>query len=362
MANGKLVQILLHTDVTRYLEFKQADGSYVYKDGKIHKVPATEGEALTSSLLGFFEKTHFKNFLVFVYNFNLNDPKTHGGIDARQVTAKQLMEKYKLDKYTMAFVGHAIALYQTDDYLNQPCLDFIDRIKLYADSLAHYGKSPYLYPQYGLGDLPQAFARLSAIYGGTYMLNKPIEQILYDNTGRVCGVKSEGQVARCKNVIGDPSYFPDKVQKTGRVVRAICILDHPIPHTNNSESCQIIIPQHQVKRNSDIYIMCVSYAHHVAPQGKYIAIASTTVETNNPLKELEPALKLLGPILKQFVSVTDTYVPINNWQKERVFVSASYDATSHFETVCEDVLRIYKQFTGKDLDLSKKKVQPVDTQ
>ena len=29
-----------------------------------------------------------------------------------------------------------------------------------------YGKSPYLYPLYGLGELPQAFARLAAVYGG----------------------------------------------------------------------------------------------------------------------------------------------------------------------------------------------------
>jgi len=39
---------------------------------------------------------------------------------------------------------------------------------LYFDSLSHYGKSPYLYPNYDLGDLPQAFAQLSAVYG-TYM-------------------------------------------------------------------------------------------------------------------------------------------------------------------------------------------------
>jgi Rab GDP dissociation inhibitor len=36
------------------------------------------------------------------------------------------------------------------------------------------------------------------------------------------------------------------VKKVGQVVRAICILSHPIPNTNNSESCQIIIPQSQV--------------------------------------------------------------------------------------------------------------------
>jgi Rab GDP dissociation inhibitor len=39
------------------------------------------------------------------------------------------------------------------------CLDSIDRIKLYSDSLARYGKSPYIYTMYGLGELPQAFAR-----------------------------------------------------------------------------------------------------------------------------------------------------------------------------------------------------------
>lgn len=42
--------------------------------------------------------------------------------------------------------------------------------------------------------LKQLFShRLSAIYGGTYMLNKPIEEIVIEN-GKVVGVKSEGEV------------------------------------------------------------------------------------------------------------------------------------------------------------------------
>lgn len=34
MANGLLVKLLIHTGVTRYLEFKSVEGSYVYKGGK----------------------------------------------------------------------------------------------------------------------------------------------------------------------------------------------------------------------------------------------------------------------------------------------------------------------------------------
>lgn len=71
--------MLLHTDVTRYLEFKSVDGGYVLKDKKVHKVPATEGEALTSGLMGFFEKGRFKDFLVFSSNWKEDNPKTHGG-------------------------------------------------------------------------------------------------------------------------------------------------------------------------------------------------------------------------------------------------------------------------------------------
>lgn len=44
-------------------------------------------------------------------------------------------------------------------YKNEPFGPTVEKIRLYSDSLARYGKSPYLYPLYGLGELPQGFAR-----------------------------------------------------------------------------------------------------------------------------------------------------------------------------------------------------------
>ena len=60
---------------------------------------------------------------------------------------------------------------------------------------------------------PQAFARLSAVYGGTYMLAKPDVEVVYDpDSGVAVGVRSEGETARAKLVVGDPTYFREKAR------------------------------------------------------------------------------------------------------------------------------------------------------
>jgi len=351
MSCGILVQILVKTDVTRYLEFKAVDGSFVVNQGKVHKVPSSSGEALKSPLMGLFEKRRCGKFLEFVGEYEEDDPKTHQGMDMKKTTGRDVFKHFGLQPETVDFVGHAMALQDNDDYLDKPALDTVKRIRLYGESVLRYGNSPYIYPLYGLGEMPQGFARLSAIYGGTYMLNKPADEIVYQN-GVAVGVKSEGEVAKCKFVIGDPSYFPDKVKKVGQVASAICILSHPIPNTNDAESAQIIIPQKELKRKFDIYISCVSAAHNVAPKGKWIALVSTQVETNKPEAELDAGLKLLGQIDAVFYHVRDLYEPIGDGTKDKVFISKSFDPATHFEESCADILNLYKRITGKDMDLT----------
>ncbi|OMO63497.1 Rab GDI protein [Corchorus olitorius] len=396
MANGSLVRILIHTDVTKYLNFKAVDGSFVYNKGKIYKVPATDVEALKSPLMGLFEKRRARKFFIYVQDYEDNDPKSHEGLDLNKVTARELISRYGLEDDTIDFIGHALALHIDDNYLDQPALEFVKRMKLYAESLARFqGGSPYIYPLYGLGELPQAFARLSAVYGGTYMLNKPeckaiefyfsgemfilyssrsqwctslrilnfgetdvvnafllAEKVEFDGDGKVIGVTSEGETAKCKKVVCDPSYLPDKAEKVGKVARAICIMSHPIPNTHDSHSAQVILPQKQLGRKSDMYLFCCSYAHNVAPKGKFIAFVSTEAETDNPEEELKPGIDLLGPIDEIFYDILDRYVPTNDHASDNCFISASYDPTTHFESTVNDVIQMYSNITGKALDLS----------
>ncbi|KAF8349755.1 GDP dissociation inhibitor [Amanita rubescens] len=346
IASGELTRILIA-------------GSFVYRDGRISKVPSTEMEAVKSPLMGLFEKRRAKKFFEFLQNWKDEDPTTHQGINLDKDSMKQVYEKFGLEPGTQDFIGHAMALYLDDE----PQRPTYDRIILYTSSMARYGKSPYIYPLYGLGELPQSFARLSAIYGGTYMLDKPIEAIVTDSDGKFVGVTSGGETVKAKQVIGDPSYFLSqgdgklRVIEEGKVIRAICLLKHPIPGTDDADSAQIIIPQNQVNRRNDIYIAIVSATHNVCAKDVYVAIVSTIVETDKPELEIAPGLKLLGTIHDKFVTISPIYTPTSSGQADNIFITRSYDATSHFETVVDDVKDVWQRVVGKDLVLKKREVE-----
>ena len=90
MANGNLVKLLLNTNVAQYLEWKCIDGTFVYQwdkggllskaKGVIHKVPANDKEALSSDLMGLFEKNRCRKFFQFIQDFDKNDKNTYKGI------------------------------------------------------------------------------------------------------------------------------------------------------------------------------------------------------------------------------------------------------------------------------------------
>ncbi len=99
----------------------------------------------------------------------------------------------------------------------------------------------------------------------------------------------------------------------------------------------------------------------MCPEGIWVAIVSTLVETNDPVAELAPGFALLGTIAEKFISIQDLLVPVSSDVNDHVLVSCSYDATSHFETVVKDVKSLWKKamkvLSGKEeeLDLEKNK-------
>ena len=85
MSDGELTNILVSTDVTRYLDFGRIAGSYVQPGNgprvTVAKVPSDTAEALRSPLMGLFEKRRAKKFFEWVQEFKEKETATHyGGI------------------------------------------------------------------------------------------------------------------------------------------------------------------------------------------------------------------------------------------------------------------------------------------
>ncbi|RRT52632.1 hypothetical protein GW17_00039546 [Ensete ventricosum] len=127
----------------------------------------------------------------------------------------------------------------------------------------------------------QGFARLSAVYGGTYMLNKP----------------------ECKVTNFHALFCP----------RSKLDADQTCLDSNSPADYR--------------YVFCCSYTHNVAPKGKYIAFVSTEAETDQPETELKPGIDLLGPVDDTFFDIYDRYEPTNNHEEDSCFISTEPDLT-----------------------------------
>lgn len=58
---------------------------------QVYKVPATDVEALKSTLMGLFEKRRARKFFIYVQDYDENDPKSHEGLDLNKVTAREVI-------------------------------------------------------------------------------------------------------------------------------------------------------------------------------------------------------------------------------------------------------------------------------
>lgn len=113
------------------------------------------------------------------------------GLNLNAIPFSALTKKFELEPNTIDFVGHAVALYTNDAFMDKPAIHAIDKIKLYMDSIGRYGDSPFIYPIYGLGGIPEGFSRMAAVNGGTFMLSADVDEVLFDAEGKVSGLKSE---------------------------------------------------------------------------------------------------------------------------------------------------------------------------
>ncbi|KAN0016285.1 hypothetical protein ACTFIU_006249 [Dictyostelium citrinum] len=194
---GALVKLLISSSASRYLEFKSLDQNYLFTNGKVHEIPSTKGSIFKDSTFSLKEKRLIMKFMESIRELkkegsDLDDTKKEehfkqsiAELEKQYKSFIDYIKSFKFTELVESFILYGLSLIH-EDLESIPLETGIESVFLYTSSLLVYGVSPFLIPYYGVGDIPQAFCRLCAVFGGSYVLGRTVDSIQFnEETGKV---------------------------------------------------------------------------------------------------------------------------------------------------------------------------------
>ena len=93
----------------------------------------------------------------------------------------------------------------------------------------------------------QAFCRLSAVFGATYFLGRPLDGVVVDNNGggRAVAVAFNGKRIGFKHMVADSRLFPEnrkEVRSSWRVRRKVCLLEDSVMPAEKEQLTFVSLP------------------------------------------------------------------------------------------------------------------------
>ncbi|XP_061706331.1 rab proteins geranylgeranyltransferase component A 1 [Cydia pomonella] len=171
-SRGPLVELLISSNIARYAEFRCVTRVLTWLDGKLAPVPCSRADVFATEAVGIVEKRQLMKMLTSIVGYN-EEEMNNEFKDWNDKTFKEYLTHKGLTPTLIHYVLFAIA--GGDN--NMPCLEGVRECKKFLMSLGRYGNTPFLWPMYGSGELPQCFCRLCAVFGGVYCLNRPIDKV-----------------------------------------------------------------------------------------------------------------------------------------------------------------------------------------
>ena len=160
-SNGPMTDLLLQSNICRYLSFKECTHFLLACPGdsiELREIPCTRSDVFNDRTLSLLQK---RKLMKFIDEFEK--------ISSQEVDLKEPFEKF-LSRHSLdpllVNVIKCVSLSQADSTVG----DAVKKLNLFTKSAGRYGKTPFLWTLYGSGELPQAFCRLCAVFGGFYFL------------------------------------------------------------------------------------------------------------------------------------------------------------------------------------------------
>lgn len=318
------IDAMISSGVSKYLEFKSVEGLfYVSSSEDVCSVPCSKGDIFTSKLLNALEKRTFMKFLQSTIDWGqcyegnmvttLNERELAQGRALKRPQNKKeklLPEKFtseelenfhsylaahKIPDRLQNIIVHALCLHGvkcvgksgtfSDRHIDLETKDALYFLYQHIHALGKFGETAFLAVLYGSSELPQAFCRMCAVWGGTYVLRRTISSVSIleidslANSAKVQSIRdSTGRIVKCGNFVCNIDDWPLRAASDSYsfVLTHTCITDAPL--FDLSRSVGIIPPSMLGIDNSHaIYIVQLDSSVAVAPEGAFVVHVSTTI-------------------------------------------------------------------------------------
>ncbi|KAK2726092.1 rab proteins geranylgeranyltransferase component A 1-like [Artemia franciscana] len=236
LSSGDMVELLISSGVSRYLEFKNVLKimTFVEEEDRIVSVPCSRADVFSTDEVTVVEKRLFMKLMESCQNEKTIEAEN------KEFADKTFLEYLKYKKLTPRLIHYATsAITQTNE--TTPFKEGVERVQKFIKSLGRFGNSPYLWTQYGTGEIPQAFCRLCAVFGGVYYLNRDVDGLLVSNDNICTGIVTNGKAVDCNYCVLANGYIPGSSQpsRTRGISRAIFITDRSL-NENNEEKVVVM--------------------------------------------------------------------------------------------------------------------------
>ncbi|NXI73091.1 RAE2 geranylgeranyltransferase, partial [Anseranas semipalmata] len=238
-SRGLLIDLLIKSNVSRYAEFKNATRILAFREGKVEQVPCSRADVFNSRQLTMVEKRMLMKFLTFCLDYEQHPDEYQ---DYKNSTFAQFLRTRKLTPSLQHFVLHSIAMVSETDCST---LEGLQATRKFLQCLGRYGNTPFLFPLYGQGEIPQCFCRMCAVFGGIYCLRHSVQCLVVDKESGRCKaiVDHFGQRISANYFIVEDSYLSESVCTSvcyRQISRAVLITDQSVLKTDAEQQISIL--------------------------------------------------------------------------------------------------------------------------
>jgi len=336
-ARGPMVELLISSNISRYTEFKSVTRVLTLLEGKLEQVPSSRSDVFNTKHISVVEKRVLMKFLTQCLQEGEGEEETNK-------TFGEYLKSHKLTPNLTHFVVHSIAMTPLDC----PQATGLQATRKFLSSLGRFGPTPFLWSMYGTGELPQAFCRLCAVFGGIYYLGRSLEGVVVKE-GRAKAVVTEGKRISCQYLVLPESKVPSNLVLEKKEVtssRAIFLSKESLLPTEKEQITFLSLPQ---EGDKPIRVVEVGSGTAACPKGLHVIHATVEGEMG-----LEAIMKEVGIVQEENLvySLTFTQIGSNGGEKtklENMWGASGPVAELDFDAAIEQAREIYKgMFPGEE--------------